>query len=231
MIVGHGMMARAFSAYQSDPHILIFASGVSDSNESRGSEFERERDLLVRTREQHPDKLFVYFGTCSVNDPERRATPYVRHKLDMEAFLLASGDSAIVLRVPLAIGPRHETNTLVEHIYRQISEGNSFDVWMRATRYPIDVEDVFRIATRLIQNRSLRDRTINIALRSFPVLDFVRVLEQIVGKPARFRALDKGGHYRIECPEVIALRHELNLDYSANYLRKVLQKYFSLPAP
>ena len=48
MIVGHGLLARAFEPrYGDDPRVTIFASGVSNSRESVPAAFERERAMLV----------------------------------------------------------------------------------------------------------------------------------------------------------------------------------------
>ena len=226
MVVGDGMMARAFSAYAADAGVIIFASGVSDSTETRESAFARERDLLQRTRARHPDELLVYFGTCSVEDPDRRDTPYVRHKLEMESLLRASPGSWLVLRLPLAIGPSHRGNTLANFLHDRIVHGRSFEVWTRATRYPVDVDDAFRVASRLIADRSMWGRTINIALRAFPILDFVRILEDITGRKAEYKLVHRGQHYMLQCPEVAALADALDLDRGEGYLENVLRKYF-----
>lgn len=226
MVVGDGMMAKAFSAFAADAEVVVFASGVSDSTETRTSAFARERDLLQRTRAEHPDALLVYFGTCSVNDADRRDTPYVRHKLEMEALLKASPGPWMVLRLPLAIGPGHRGNTLANYLHGRIVRGEPFEVWGGSTRYPVDVEDAFRIASRLIADRSMWRKTINIALRAFPVLEFVRILEDIAGRRAAYTLLQRGRHYELPCPEVARLAGELHLDLGERYLEKVLRKYF-----
>lgn len=232
MVVGSGMMAQAFAAFALDPGVVIFASGVSNSLETDPSAFRRERDLLIRTREAHPGALLVYFGTCSVHDPDRRDTPYVRHKLEMEALLAASPHSWLVLRLPLAIGPGHRGPTLARFLHDRIAKGEAFQVWSRSTRYPLDVEDAVRIANRLIGERSAWNRVVEIALRSFPVLEFVRAIERITGKRASYTLLDKGQHYPLHCPEAERLADELRLDRSEAYLERVLLKYFgAAPAP
>ena len=231
MIVGNGMMAKAFSAFAADPAVVIFASGVSNSLESSSRAFQRERDLLLRTREAHPQALLVYFGTCSVHDPDRRNTPYVRHKLDMEAVLAASPHPWLVLRLPLALGPEHRSPTLGNFLHGRISRNEAFEVWAGSTRYPIDVQDVLRIAARLISDRSTWNRVIDVALRHFAILDFVRALERITGKTARYNVVQKGAHYELHCPEVAALAGELHLDFSEGYLERVLRKYFSEVRP
>ena len=226
MIVGSGMMATAFAAFRPDSEVVIFASGVSDSLEVRPEAFDRERRLLVRTRAEHPGKLMVYFGTCSAVDPDRRDTPYVQHKLKMESLLEQSGEPWMILRVPLAIGPVHRTRTLAQYLFEKISREQPFEVWTHATRYPIDVVDTFRIASHFICEHSTWNRRLNVALRAFRVVDFVRSMERIVGKRAHYEQVARGKHYELSCPEVKAIANRLDLDFSESYLHHVLSKYF-----
>ena len=221
------MLAKAFSAFTPSADVVIFASGVSDSMETRASIFARERELLECTRAAHADRLLVYFGTCSAEDPDRRETPYVQHKLQMESLLTEQSAPWMVIRLPLAIGREHRSPTLANFLHERISRGESFEVWARSTRYPIDVEDAFRITARFIAARPMWQRTINVALRAFPVLDFVHILEAITGKKARYTVVDKGAHYVLQCPEVAAVAAELELDFGPGYLERVLRKYFA----
>ncbi len=231
MIVGSGLIAQAFSPFERNPDVVIFASGVSDSTEIRPAAFSRERELLARTLAETHDPLVVYFGTCSICDPERRDTPYVRHKLAMESMLMESPNPWMVLRLPLAIGPGHRGNTLANFLYDRIVRGEPFEVWAGATRYPVDVEDAFRIASRLVEDRTMWRHTINIALRAFRILDFVRVLEDIAGRPATYTLAQKGRHYEVHCPEIAHLVDQLQIDRSQAYLERVLRKYFKPGAP
>lgn len=226
MLVGHGMMARTFWAFRDRPDVVIFASGVSNSLETDPRAFERERRLLQRIRAEHTGALLVYFGTCSVDDPDRWDTQYVRHKLHMESLLAASPGPWLVLRVPLAIGRNPGSHTLAQYLYDCIMQGTPFEVWEGAARFPIDVEDVLRIGSRLIEDRAMWGRRINVALRRFPVLDFVHILERITGRPAMYRVARKGRSFDLDCPEVMALAPQLGLDLGAQYLERVLRKYF-----
>ena len=87
IVIGDGLMARAFSGSDLPEGVVVFASGVSNSLETDLRQFKRERSLLEETLRQHPQATLVYFGTCSVYDPERSSTPYVRHKLEMESLI------------------------------------------------------------------------------------------------------------------------------------------------
>src|SRR4051812_33028040 len=117
MVVGGGMMAQAFLRFREDEQVVIFASGVSDSLEERRDAFDREKNLLRLIRNENPGRLLVYFGTCSVIDPDKRDTAYVRHKLEMESLLQTDKDPWMILRVPLAIGPLHRSRTLAQFLY------------------------------------------------------------------------------------------------------------------
>ena len=220
-------MAQAFSSFREDPDVVIFASGVSNSLETDPAAFDREKTLLQRARSEYEDKLLVYFGTCSVDDPDRKNSLYVHHKLEMEAILARSDARWMVLRLPLAIGKGHRGPTLAQYLYERISRREQFEVWAGATRYPIDVDDVCRIAQRLLADSTMTNRVINIAFGAYKVLDFVHSMEKISGKRANFTMVHhKGRHYDIRCPEVENIADELKIDRRKDYLEKTLRKYF-----
>jgi hypothetical protein len=60
MIIGNGLIAKSLKNIDSKDH-LYFASGVSNSLETRSSEFEREFSLLKNNIIQHKEnKLFIF---------------------------------------------------------------------------------------------------------------------------------------------------------------------------
>ena len=63
MVVGNGMIAKAFYEYNSVDDILIFASGVSSSNLNLESEFTREYTMVKKYLQAYPEKLFIYFSS------------------------------------------------------------------------------------------------------------------------------------------------------------------------
>jgi hypothetical protein len=75
-ITGHGDIA---SVLKDKKGWTYFASGVSNSLETRAEEFEREKNLLYA---QSPNQHLVYFSSLSVFYKD---SPYTRHKLRMEA--------------------------------------------------------------------------------------------------------------------------------------------------
>lgn len=74
-VVGHGDIASVLPERED---LLFFASGVSNSQENRNSEYQREIALLSQ---QDRNKRIVYFSSLSVFYSEGR---YANHKRAME---------------------------------------------------------------------------------------------------------------------------------------------------
>lgn len=81
MIVGNGDIASALREVDRDDTVF-FASGVSNSAETRESEFQRETDLLLKF--QDDDRRLVYFSSLCVFYAD---TLYARHKKHMERMV------------------------------------------------------------------------------------------------------------------------------------------------
>lgn len=77
-IVGHGDIASVLEPREG---FTFFASGVSNSQETRESEYQREKDLLLS---QDRIKRLVYFGSLSIFYSDSR---YSRHKREMEELV------------------------------------------------------------------------------------------------------------------------------------------------
>jgi len=151
MLIGSGLLAHAFSrAFLRREDVCIYAAGVSNSSCTDIHEFAHERQRLGDALRQamHVD-VFVYFGTCSVADPEVRHTAYVQHKLAMEQMVSAHSRN-LILRLPQVAGKTPNPHTLLNFLYGRIARSESFNLWSKARRNIIDVADVTAIAEQLI---------------------------------------------------------------------------------
>lgn len=90
MIVGHGDISKVLPKRS---NLLFFASGVSNSQETRKSEYKRELDLLL---EQPRDAHLVYFSSLSVFYTKSR---YTRHKLAMELIVQKEFKVSTIIRI------------------------------------------------------------------------------------------------------------------------------------
>ena len=230
MIVGSGLLAQAFAgAFAQRNDVCIYAAGVSNSACRDASEFAREQQRLSDTlQEAHLVDAFVYFGTCSVADPDAQHTPYVQHKLAMEQLVHAH-PQGLILRLPQVAGKTSNPHTLLNFLYARISRSEKFDLWIRARRNIIDVADGVLIAKQLIADRSVRNIAINVAnTASYPMPDIVRAMEYVTGKKAVFDVVDCGSEYPVDTSRIIPILNNLNIGFGNDYLDKVIGKYYGV---
>ena len=149
MVVGGGQLGKAFSNYLDDFDVIIFASGVSDSNETRRSEFDREKELLMEHLKYSCGKKFVYFSSCALID-EANYLPYYKHKFEMEALVENNSGNSYIFRLPQLFGKLKRHPTLINYLYYKIVDGEEFTIYDEAYRYVINLEDVVSIVNRYL---------------------------------------------------------------------------------
>lgn len=226
MVIGDGLMASAFAAYRGCMDVVIFASGVSDSTEHRPAAFRREQTLALDAISHRADAVFVYFSTCSILDDDLQGSPYVQHKRAMEEWVSAHATRHIIFRLPQVVGPRGNRATLVNFLYEHIMRGDFFDLWTKAGRSIIDVDDVRRIVSHILDEHILINRTLSLTTPPKPVLEIVRILERLTGRVARYREVDRGSIARTETdPDVGRVMSVLGIDTGPDYFRRVLERY------
>lgn len=227
MVVGNGMIAKAFSRYVSDGRLILFASGISNSQATDVREFDREQALLGSVIAEHGSRLLVYISTCSIEDKDVCRSPYVRHKLKMEQMISGSVATYLILRLPQVVGTSNNPHTLVNYLHDRIVRGDRFTIWRNAIRYLIDVEDVARITEHIIDHTAIRNTAVNIASQPYAIPDIVSVLEKIAGKRAQCDIIDKGSKYEIDCAFSSQIAAKLNIRFDESYLETTLKKYYS----
>lgn len=225
MIVGSGLLANAFSSsFALDDSILVFASGVSNSSEHRGSEFARERDMLRAAL--NGSHQTVYFSSCAVANPDQPATPYFSHKREMEQLVIHG--NGIVFRLPQVVGHSANPNTLTNFLFERIRSGEPFDLWTGVERNLIDIDDVAIIATALIRRGVVTPgATESIATpRSVTMQEIVHVFEDVLGKKANYAPVEKHLAFPIESELCQTAAHELGIQFNDSYLRNLIAKYY-----
>ena len=103
MIIGNGQLATIFKKTTLD-NIVVFASGVSNSNCQDIKQFEREKDLLVKTLTNNKNKKFVYFSSCALSAEEYPKNDYYKHKQNMENIIKRYSDNYYIFRAPQLFG-------------------------------------------------------------------------------------------------------------------------------
>lgn len=128
IIIGRGDVASAITNPKDG--YLYFASGVSNSQETRESEYEREIALLM---EQPRDRRTVYFGSLSIFYGDGR---YQQHKREMEARLRVEFPDWNIVRLG-NISWGTNPHTLINHFRGRLERREPLDI-RDATRYMID---------------------------------------------------------------------------------------------
>jgi nucleoside-diphosphate-sugar epimerase len=232
MIIGRGLIARAFEGkYLQTSDVVIFASGVSNSQCSDEKDFERERMMIKDSLSKYKDAKFIYFSTTSIFDEDLQSSPYVEHKCNIEKFLLTHPTSSriLILRLPIVAGITPNKHTLLNFLVDKISLGLEFKVFANAFRNIIDIDDIVRICNVLINSNTLKGRALNIANpNSIRMIDLIPLIESIVGKKAIFSLVDKGGGQpKIDISETISFIKLSGVEFGQDYVYEALKKYYS----
>lgn len=228
MIIGSGLLARAFATeFSGDEAVCIYCAGVSNSSCSDGDEFDRERRRLRQALELYSSSTaFVYFGTCSADDPDAVHTPYVQHKLRMER-LVTEHARHLIVRLPQVVGVTPNPHTLLNFLYARISRSEAFTAWGNARRNVIDVDDVAAVVIQLIREPEMRGCTVNVAnTRAYSVVEIIGALERVLGKKAVYDIVDKGNLYNIDTGVIRPILSRLQLQFDEQYIDRVVGKYY-----
>ena len=221
MIIGNGMLAKAFKIYEQNPDVVIFASGVSNSKETEISAFNREKKLLIDTIDNNQDRLLIYFSTCSIEDESQKKSFYMAHKKDMEGLIKRKFKQYYIFRLPQVVG-KTNSPTLVNFLVDAIENNQPFNIQENASRNLIDVDDVFTICDKIINEKRYINEIVNIASPfNVRVIDIVNIIENILNKKAKFKFIDQGSAQNINIDKIKFISKDI---FNEQYLRNILLK-------
>lgn len=131
MIIGNGDVA---SVLTDNEDYIWFASGVSNSQETRQSEFSREKDLLFNLADNQTKRI-IYFSTLSIFYKD---SPYTRHKKKMEAYVKMFPKHCIIRIGNIDWGTN--PHTIINHFRQQKARGEKLKI-ENTYRYVVDKEE------------------------------------------------------------------------------------------
>lgn len=131
MIIGNGDIASVLP----DSDLLFFASGVSNSQETKESEYEREIFLL---QQQDYSKHIVYFSSLAIFYSNTR---YTEHKIQMELLIKQLFKHYTIIRIGnISWGKNPHTlinylrahpKATIQDTYRYVINKEEFLHWIR----------------------------------------------------------------------------------------------------
>ncbi len=226
MIIGRGLIASLFIDDDRDD-IIFFASGVSNSLETRVEEFLREENLIKKTIAENPEKTFVYFSTCSIYDSSKTGSDYVLHKLKMEQLIKNNHNQFLILRVSNVVGKGGNPNLLMNYLVRSIKNNETINVHTKATRNLIDAADVKQITFDLIEKYDF-NKIVNLAyMQNYSIIEILEIIEDFYNIKLDLNLIKNGSGYDINIPDIEDYFRINNLTNKESYLYKILEKYYS----
>jgi nucleoside-diphosphate-sugar epimerase len=227
MVIGNGMVAKRFASYKTADQFLIFASGVSNSKSINPEAYERELILLQGSIEENPEKIFVYFSTCSVFDPGEENSTYVLHKKKIEHLVQTNQERFYIFRVSNLVGHSGNRNTVLNFFIYHILNGINFDLWINATRNLIDIDDMYKIADNILKRGILQNQVINIAnTENYTTEEIITAIESVWNTKANYISIPKGSPFTIDVSITRPIMKELGIHFGKDYLTNLLRKYY-----
>ncbi|WP_279167524.1 hypothetical protein [Pseudoalteromonas distincta] len=224
MIVGNGQIAKAFKKREGLSQVVIFASGVANSNCVDENEFEREKALLLKHLTALNGKKIVYFSSCALSAKDYSLTPYYSHKKNMESLIKAHTDDYYIFRVPQLFGEMKKHPTLVNYLYYAIKEGKEFTLYDGAYRYLIELSDLTSIVMAYIR-LTPPAQTLDIANSyRYSVLDIVEDLESVLKRKGNYKVIKTNDLYTLDLSvlESFLCTTDLGISLGKDYLIKKL---------
>lgn len=130
MIVGHGDVASVLTDREDR---IYFASGVSNSQETRRTEYEREKNLLLA---QDKYRHLVYFSSLCVFYSD---TLYAQHKIRMERLVKENFKHYTILRLGNITWGKNP-HTILNYFRNAIKTGERLEI-KNVYRYIIDKDE------------------------------------------------------------------------------------------
>lgn len=222
-------MANAFVPFfGDDPHLIVVASGVSNSAETRPGQFKRER-LLVEAAAASGQPI-VYFSTCSVLSPESSQSAYILHKIEMENLVKERASRMSIWRLPQVVGHSGNPHTLTNFLYRRISTGEPFRIWANAKRNLIDVSDAACIISYLVNNGpELPSNNLTSVIASpfsVSMLQLVTIFENVLNKRANYVTENRGDECLPDSSLAVATAAKVGISFGYDYIENVIRKYY-----
>jgi nucleoside-diphosphate-sugar epimerase len=234
MIIGSGFIAKNFKKkglLVKKSRVAIYASGVSNSKSINKNNFLRERKKIISYKKKISSKIFVYISTCSIFDPSRINTAYVKHKLSMENIVKNNFNKFVIVRFPEVVGFSSNKNNLINFFYQKIINNKKFILWANSRRNIIDIDDAVKLCLNFIKkikNYKKIKLEVNIANTMYvSVKTVVNVIEKLTLKKAIYDKIAFGNlNWKIRPLISNRIIKMSSISFNKYYLEKVLRKYY-----
>ena len=228
-IIGSGFLASQFHKYDKliqKISICVYAAGVSNSLCTNQKELDKDFNRIRKFRESIGERKLIYISTCSIFDPSRRTSKYIKNKLKIENYIKNQFYDYTIVRYPELIGVCKNKNTLINFFFNNISSSIKFTAYINAKRNLLDVEDALSLTFYFLKQNKYKE--INIANNKYyNVLNIIKNIENTVEIPAiYFVKKNKFVDWKIKSYLSNDVLRSLKIKFDKKYLSRTIQKYF-----
>lgn len=191
MVVGNGLIASKFLSFETNSEVIIFASGVSNSNEINDQFFQKEKELIYNFHST--EKKFVYFSSLLIEYPCMKNKRYVKHKKEIEEIIGKNFKNYVIFRLPNVVGKSKNKHTFFNFFLEKILKGEELFIEKKSTRFFLDSDDLEKLISPIILDKSINRMTINVCLNNkISIIDFVELMCESLNKNIKIIELDSG---------------------------------------
>lgn len=222
MIIGNGLIASGFQSSNTDySNYVIFASGVSNSKETSNEEYNREKQMILKTIHENKGMKIIYFSSVLVNISKN---DYFKHKLDIENTIKTNSDNYIIFRIPQVVGRNGNPKNLVNYLKNCII--NNFEILTNSNieRSLLDVDDLVKIVN-YCKDRILCEILTVSGVEKIKVLNMCELIGDILNKKPILKIVDDLEHenWSVKNSKIID-ESIIDIDKST-YNHNLLKKY------
>ena len=222
-IVGSGFIANKFKKYSyflKKNNVIIYASGISNSQETNKKNLKREISLVNKFCNKNSKKM-VYISTCSINDFSRNKSKYVKNKIIIENIIKRKMNDYIIVRLPEVVGYSNNPNTLTNFFFNKVYRNKPFVIYKNTRRNIIDIDDAVKNCIKIIKSNKYKNKTISLLNKRFYTpMNIIKVFERIINKKAQFQIVVINKKKWIS-------KNNYYIKSNKDYLSKVLKKYYN----
>ena len=220
-IIGTGLIASGFKS--SSENIdnsgwIIYASGVSNSQENNLESFSREIKLL---KSLPKNKRIVYFSTCSVSVSPEYHSKYIEHKIKIENSLDERKD--LIIRLPNVVGKNGNNKNIINFFINSIIDNKDIVIQKDSKRNLIGIAEVVKIVNKLIKNKCSGIYEVG-DLSSYTIKEIVETIVDILGIEANVKFKSGGYSIPVDLRKIIQAIPNYNNFFESGYMRKTLDK-------
>ena len=142
----------------------------------------------------------------------------------MENIVKLESKNYLIFRLSNVIGKSGSCNTIINFLLNKIKSNQKFYLWKNASRNIIDIADICKIVSYIIEKNLFNSTTINIAYdHNNKIADIVKAIEDMLNKKAVYTIDDKGIDLKIDNSKIQLIMRELEINQPT--INELVKKY------